>query len=515
MTDPIVIKPTTAPLTDASADSATSGTQAQAPSTNTITTRKWLLPIATGGALLLLYVVFFVLPGKVSPTVATPNRVEDLGERIDPTTPATTSSQTASAKPVTPFRDAQLQRAKEQAEEELATFVELQIELEETLQIASWGQASYDAVKDLATLGDTHFVERDFEAALTAYRDATKALEALRDRGEADYRGAIAAGMAAINDFNPLLAEREFNRALSYKAEDAAALKGLARATNLPQIQQLLRKARQLARRGDTQAATATYNEILTIDPQTATVAEALAELAVAATNADFQDHLSRGFAALERRRYGAARTAFNAALKIKPNDAVAKGGLQQIAQETEVLNLRRLSTSASAAVEQENWDAAVAAFEKALTTDKNLEFAQAGRRDALERQRIARGMNIIINQAENLSDEKRMSQAQELLAEAQGLGSAGPKWDTAFAKASELIQSYSQPVAVQLTSDNATQVTVYKVGRLGAFTTHNLSLRPGAYTIVGTADRCQDVRREIIVKPQMPSIDIRCENRL
>ena len=96
------------------------------------------------------------------------------------------------------------------------------------------------------------------------------------------------------------------------------------------------------------------------------------------------------------------------------------------------------------------------------------------------------------------------MKQARELLKTADALTSAGPKWDATLATAGELIQSYSQPVAVQLTSDNATQVTVYKVGRLGAFSTHNLSLRPGAYTIVGTADRCQDIRREVIVKPKI-----------
>jgi len=520
VTDPIEIKPTAAPLTDAPADHRETNqttTPTAAADDPQLNAKGSLVPFIAVITLGLMYSVFFVLPDIVpaasnTATVTTEQPATEQTGEVSLDKPTTSS---AATKPVTPFRDAQLARAKEQAEKELATFVELQIELEEKLQIASWGQTSYDAVKDTATQGDTEFVARDFEAALNSYRAATAALGELRDRGEADYQSAINAGNAAIADFNQLLAEREFNRALGYKAEDPDALAGLARAGLLPEIQNLLRKARQLARRGDTQAATATYREVLALDPQTPTVTSALAELSEDATNADFQDQLSRGFAALENGRYRTATTAFNAALKIKPGNAVAKGGLQQIAQETEVRGLRSLENTAAAAIAAEDWDAAVSAFDKALATDKTLEFAQAGRRDAIERQKIARGMNIIINKADNLSDNKRMNQARDLLAQADAMSSAGPKWDAAKQQAKSLIADYSQPVAVELTSDNATEVTVYKVGRLGKFRTHSLSLRPGAYTIVGTADRCQDVRREVIVRPRMTSIDIRCENRL
>lgn len=524
MTDPIEIKPTAAPLTDTPANQSATGQSRTAhppvAEEQQGQRNKLFVPLAAVVALALLYTVFFVLPDMVPTTkgaavkVTPETTAEDTPKaELDSNTPP--GATPGNSQPVTPFRDAQLARAKEQAEKELATFVELQIELEEKLQIASWGQSSYDAVKDSATQGDTQFVARDFEAALESYRTATLALTELRDRGEADYTAAITAGNAAITDFNQLLAEREFNRALGYKKEDAAALAGLERAGKLPQIQSLLRKARQLARRGDTQAATATYREVLAIDPATPTVKNALADLSQEATNADFQDQLSRGFAALEKGRYSTATAAFNAALKIKPGNAVANGGLQQIAQETEVRGLRSLENTARAAIAAEDWDAAVSAFNSALETDKNLEFAQSGRRDALERQKIARGMNIIINKADNLSDNKRMAQARDLLAQADSMSSAGPKWDAAKNEAKALIVAYSQPVAVQLTSDNATEVTVYKVGRLGTFRTHNLSLRPGAYTIVGTADRCQDVRREVIVRPKMAAIDVRCENRL
>ena len=96
---------------------------------------------------------------------------------------------------------------------------------------------------------------------------------------------------------------------------------------------------------------------------------------------------------------------------------------------------------------------------------------------------RLSKGMNIIVSQADKLSDNKRMQEAVELLQAAAALPSAGPRWATDLERAQQTVKSYQQPVAVRLTSDKKTLVTVYKVGRLGTFATHDLKLRPGSYT--------------------------------
>ena len=65
------------------------------------------------------------------------------------------------------------------------------------------------------------------------------------------------------------------------------------------------------------------------------------------------------------------------------------------------------------------------------------------------------------------------------------------------------------------LVSDNATEVTIHKVGALGTFETHELSLRPGRYVIVGSQVGCRDVRREIVLSSGMAPVDIRCAERI
>ena len=64
--------------------------------------------------------------------------------------------------------------------------------------------------------------------------------------------------------------------------------------------------------------------------------------------------------------------------------------------------------------------------------------------------------------------------------------------------------------------SDNLTQVTIYKFGRLGSFEQKQLSLRPGKYTITGTRQGYRDVLKVVELKPGInnQSLTIRTEEQ-
>ena len=514
--DPIVIQPKRAPI---------SGTEADAPTVEAAATGRAIpqqkLLLGLGGLFLLalLIWVFLVLPNTLAPVAKkspppTSSATTESATTTDPSKPPA-GSNTEPAAPSSPFKDLQLERAKEKSSEQLAEFVELQIKLEDEMQVTQWGEADYIAVKDLATRGDEQFLEREFDEALATYAQATERLRELRQKGDELFAQALAAGLAAVDQFDQPLAEREFGKALEIKPKDSAALAGQLRTDNLPELQRLLRRARQLQRRGDIEAAHAAYQEVLALDAKTPGIDAAMQELVAARTDADFNNQLSAGFAALDKGQHSKARSAFNAALAIRPNNPVAAGGLQQIAQETEVNQLQRLREEALAAANREDWQTALAGHEKALAIDSNLQFAVSGRRSAKERLRYLDVMSRIQSNPTKLSEDKRLAEADKIILEATELGSSGPLWDEQLAITSALLQSYRKPVSVTLTSDNKTLVTVYKVGRLGTFDKHQLQLRPGAYTIVGSRDGCQDVRKEIIVKPSMGPVEISCKVKI
>jgi hypothetical protein len=76
------------------------------------------------------------------------------------------------------------------------------------------------------------------------------------------------------------------------------------------------------------------------------------------------------------------------------------------------------------------------------------------------------------------------------------------------------LLRDAETPLRVMLASDNATDVTIYRVGRLGSFERKDVELLPGRYTVVGVRAGFRDVRREITLVPgrDAPTVTIRCE---
>jgi len=82
------------------------------------------------------------------------------------------------------------------------------------------------------------------------------------------------------------------------------------------------------------------------------------------------------------------------------------------------------------------------------------------------------------------------------------------------IATVDSLITSAETPQRVALTSDNLTDITLYRVGRLGTFERKEVELLPGRYTAVGQRPGYRDVRREISLLPgrEAPTVSIRCE---
>jgi hypothetical protein len=69
--------------------------------------------------------------------------------------------------------------------------------------------------------------------------------------------------------------------------------------------------------------------------------------------------------------------------------------------------------------------------------------------------------------------------------------------------------------VPVTLTSDAATEVTISQLGALGKFARKEVQLRPGRYVLIGSRDGRRDVRRELMVVPQMPPVEIVCQESI
>lgn len=444
-----------------------------------------------------------------APVTVAPERGESVAS---PTSPPAASPQTDD---LAPFARAQHQLTREKAQDALAQFVERQIELEDNMQVASWGAEGLAEAMALAQTGDERFLKEDFEVALESYSQAADRMQSLIAEGERLYGQRVDNGLAAVADFDPDAAVREIEAALVIKPEGPEAIAGLARARTLPEIIGKLRTAKNHELGGRFDEAVALYDEVAQLDPQTTGLAELRAGVARQRAGDSLNAYISRGFSALNEKRFEAARSAFNAALKLDPGNDIAAGGLQQVAEQNDLAIIRSYEQKGKAAMAAEAWQEAADAYAAALELDSNIQFASSGRSAALAHQRVQRLLNRIIDAPGKLSSQKLYLDAEAILAEANALEFAGPKLQASATEVGELLALYRDPVEVTLVSDNATDVIMSNVGKLGAFERKTLTLRPGEYTIRGSQDGCRDVVRKVEVLPGIQPIDVRCAETL
>ncbi len=430
-----------------------------------------------------------------------------VSTRPDDTRPAAIADETALA----PFAAAQQTRDREKVQQALAEFVERQILLEDSMQVDQWGADALDAAMNQAKAGDGFFIDEQYDSALEAYQQAVIKIDEVITQGNELYLEFLQNGNAALLALDASAAEGAFNQALTIKPGDPDATAGLTRAQGLPVIISKLRSAKNHELGGRYDDALAVYDDIARLDPLTPNLNELRAAVRAAKTGDDVASHISRGFSALQSQRFEQARNAFNAALSLDSDNAVAKGGLQQVAEQYDLAVIGDYQGKAERAMAQEQWLEAADAYQSVLNLDKNIQFAKQGLAQAKAHERAQRLMTRIVNEPNKLSNEKLYLDAQNIAKQSQQLEYAGDELKRLQREVSNLLSLYADPVEVILLSDNATNIVMSNVGELGLFERRTISLRPGAYTIRGSQNGCRDIYLTVEVLPGIEPLEVRC----
>jgi hypothetical protein len=230
-----------------------------------------------------------------------------------------------------------------------------------------------------------------------------------------------------------------------------------------------------------------------------------------------FAAAMSEALEALERGDWPAAREALQRAGAIRPSAPAVADGLARVDQAEKLLAIAAHRAAASRFESDERWAAAAQEYAAVLALDPTIRFARDGKQRCVERADLDRSLEYHLGHPERLSSDVVLEEAELLVDKAAALEPAGARLRDQVARLTTLLERAAIPIRVLIESDDLTEVTVYKVGRLGTFLTHELELRPGAYTVVGSRQGYRDVRRELVVvagEDPEPLV-VRCEEKI
>jgi tetratricopeptide (TPR) repeat protein len=368
-----------------------------------------------------------------------------------------------------------------------------------------------------AANGDSAYQGRQFAAATAAWTAAAAELRAVRESLPTLLATALRLGDEALAAGDAARAAVAYAEALAIAPADAAAQRGVARAAQLPAVLAAMATGATRENAGDSTAARAAYREARTLDPDWAPAAAALARLDAGAAAAAYGEAMADGLAAAAAGRDADARAAFGRVLALRPGDAAATAALADLDRTAASRDLRALADEAARLAAAERWADAVGRYRALLDRDASLATAQAGLATAEARAALDDRLRATLAATDRLNEPARAAAATVLLAEARAVGAPGPVLAGQVAALAEALAIAARPVSVAFESDNLTRVTIFKVGELGTFASRTVTLKPGAYVVVGQRDGYRDVRRQIRVGADgLPGpVVVRCEEAI
>lgn len=467
----------------------------------TKTYRNQLLALAA--LVLLLLGVFFVLPNTIEPVDK-----EVVADAVKPAKPAGNIE--------SPWRDAQLAKERREAQEILSEMLKLQTSLEDKA-VEQWATDAYKQALETATSADTLYRQREFTQAQGQYREALNQFNALLTQAVQVFSESLTEGATAVEAGEAEQALAAYQLALAIDPISADANAGLARAQVLEQVLALLHQGELLQKTGHFEEAQKQYLQAQTLDSASPPVQTKLVEIKQAILERDFTEAMSSGYAALNSQAFDKAIGAFKSALTLKPNAVEVRTALDQTRNQKTQSQIQRLLTQAQAQEAQEGWQLAADAFKKALALDSSLVQARIGQIRTQARADFDKEIVSALSQPERLATDSVYRQTQQLFSDAKAMQNPGPRLQQQTVELAKLLQVAVTPIAIRLQSDNETDVTLYKVGHLGNFVTHEMTLKPGRYTAVGTRDGYRNVRQEFTVSAEKPqqTIVIQCVEKV
>jgi len=458
---------------------------------------RWLPMLALAALGCIALAVIFILPRWQAGHSAVPAPI--------PAPPANSVSAPAtlpSAAPVAavdPAAEAERIAARSAAQDLLEQLRELEKNLKD-IGVETWAAADYRSAADQRAAGERAYNALDYPAAQAGYQAALAQFEALVQKAETVFAENMARGNKALQDGDGSAAGAAFQTALLIRPDDAGARKGAERAGKVDQLMGLIHAGEERARAGDLSAAAAAYQQAHDLDPDSALAQERLQSARRELGAQAYRAAMSAGFAALGAGQLVAARGHFTEALRLQPGAPEAADALRQTQTRLTSTEIEQRLANARVAEQSEDWGRAVTEYEAALKLDANLLTARNGMDAATARRDLDQQLRQAIAQPERLADDNVNEETTALLARAGSVPSPGAKLKQQMVVLAALQQESRTPVAVTLVSDGATDVTVYRVGRLGNFTSREIPLRPGRYVVTGARAGYRDVRVEFTV---------------
>lgn len=458
-----------------------------------------------GGLLALVAAVILLLPNLVTePWIVDPDNAAAPAIPITSVSPSTAAEKT---------------QCRQNSQKLLAEIIMLRDGLT-SQSIEQWADFEFRSALSLISMGDEQYGYGNYSDSMASFNQALEQLKALQILGEEKYQQALITGTSAIENAaigDPAIASAAASLAMAIDPSDSRSIALNQRATALPQLIEALQNAEQQLTIKQLEKASSYYQQAVAIDGKHKKAADGLAATQRTITEQRFRRAMSRGFAALEQNLFPQATDAFNQAGKIYPGRQAVVQALSQVETQQSQLLVSQQMQRAADLEQQEQWQQALSIYQSLLQTDPSLTQAKVKTIPVAVRATLHSQLQAALADPLKLSNTNAYQKGQRLLKDARGIANPGPVLSQQIANLDKYLRQSTIPVPVVLRSDSLTEVTLFRVAKLGTFEQTSVQLKPGRYIAAGSRNGYRDVRVEFTItgEPMEEPILVSCNEAI
>ena len=476
---------------------------------NTLDRKKLLL----AGLTAIAAAVVLVLPNYVSEPWIAPDATS-----INDTADAPQAQRSV----LNPSLIAEKKQARQQAQVVLAEIVALRDTLEQR-GVTDWAAFAYQSAQDAVDRGDDEYLDAEYKRAIGSYRDALEQLKNLNSDADTTLASNLKKGFESIDTGDVEAARGAADIAALIAPDNPRALLLTARATLLPDTLAQLRDAEQRLNAGQLDRAIAAYQRALAIDAEHQGAQQQLLNTQIRKRGRDFRAQMSRGWQALDNNQFERAEQAFSEAATIDGNSPAVPQARTQLATRKANYRSSQALQTALQLEREERWQQALDIYEQMLSEDNSLTEPRVRRVNASVRATLDQRVNALLAEPLKLADSGSYQRGRQLLRDLSGIadslasGAGNSQLRAQIDQLDAVLRRSQTSTEVLLRSDGFTEVTLFRVSKLGTFDARRLQLKPGRYRASGARTGYRDVLIEFTVdgSASNAAIDIRCDEMI
>ena len=396
--------------------------------------------------------------------------------------------------------------------------------LEHTMQsVSTWASLppEYDAALERIGLRKDKALEAhnegDTDSALRLLTDAEREAGEIVREENARYRLNLQAAKEAYAAGNAAAARMHIEHALEYRPEDPETQLWEVRIKRLPELLAERRKAEDARGAGRLHEERAALRRIVELDPEDLDAVRRARTVDRQIHAQAFARTIAQGRRSVEERALEQAQQALAEAQRQEPQHADTRQLHTQVAALERILTRDRHLADAERATVQDDWEAALHAFEEARAIDATHDRAVSGSRLAARLVNVQRAVDEFLSRPERLGSSAVAGAAREVLREAVALTALSARLARSAEGLERAIEAGQTPVAVRVLSDDRTEIGIRGVGMVGRTRERTIELRPGQYVFEGKRRGYRTKLVEVVVQANLSApVEVRivCDER-